>query len=102
MGLLIVILVWIGCGFLCEYLGNLKGQKGCFLYGLLLGIIGIIIVLCLKDKSEEIKEEDNKSKYEKLQQLQKLKESGAITEIEFEVEKQRLLKQKRRNNYGKI
>lgn len=88
----ITISIWIGCGFLCEYLGNSKGQKGCFLYGILLGIIGVIIVLCLDDKSGEIKEQDNKSKYEKLQQLQNLKNSGAITDIEFEVEKQKLLK----------
>ena len=92
MGLLFGIAIWIGCAFLCEYLGNLKGQKGCFLYGLLLGVIGLIIVLCLKDKSNEINKNNNMNKYEELEKLQKLKESGAITDVEFEVEKQKLLR----------
>ncbi len=93
IGAFFVILVWIGCGFLCEYLGNLKGQKGCFLYGLLLGVIGIIIVLCLKDKSGEINNSNKGvSKYEELGKLQKLKEDGIITDVEFEIEKQKLLK----------
>lgn len=92
--IILVIAIWIACGFLCEYLGNLKGQKGCFLYGLLLGFIGVIIVLCLRDKSGEIENnKDNTSnKYEDLEKLQKLKESGTITEKEFEMEKQKLLK----------
>ena len=93
MGIIVAVMIWIGCGCLCEYLGNLKGQKGCFLYGLLLGIIGIIIVLCLKDKSGEINNSNKgASKYEDLAKLQKLKESGAITDVEFEIEKQKLLR----------
>lgn len=89
MGFLFVIVIWIACGFLCEYLGNLKGQKGCFLYGLLLGVIGVIIVLCLKDKSGEI---DPANKYDELAKLQQLKENGIITDAEFEIEKAKLLK----------
>lgn len=89
---LFVLVVWIGCGFLCEYLGKQKGQKGCFLYGFLLGIIGIIIVVCLKDKSGEIENNKNIDKYEQLEKLQVLKNSGAITDIEYEVEKQKLLR----------
>lgn len=92
MNWIVVIICWIFCGCLCEYLGNLKGQKGCFLYGLLLGLIGVIIVLCLKDKSKEISNENNKyDKYEQLERLQKLKEGGTITEEEFEAEKNKLL-----------
>ena len=66
---LIVIIVWLICGFICEYLGNLKGQKGCLLYGLLFGIIGVIIVLCLKDKSGDIEANNNENKYENLEML---------------------------------
>ena len=73
-------------------MGKQKGQKGCFLYGLLLGIIGIIIVICLKDKSEEIKNNNNANKYEQLTKLQQLKNSGAITDVEYEIEKAKLLK----------
>lgn len=89
---LVFLIIWVSCGILCEYLGNLKGQKGCFLYGFLLGVIGIIIVLCLKNKSGEIEEQNKGNKYDALIKLQELKESGAITDIEFEVEKQKLLK----------
>lgn len=85
------IIIWIGCGFLCEYLGKQKGQKGCFWYGFLLGIIGLIIVACLKDKSGEISN-NTSNKYEELSKLQKLKESGAITDVEYEIEKQKLLR----------
>lgn len=96
MSWLVVIIVWLICGFICEYLGNLKGQKGCFLYGLLLGIIGVIIVLCLKDKSGDIEANNNENKYENkyenLERLQQLKQSGAITEEEFEMEKQKILR----------
>jgi uncharacterized membrane protein YeaQ/YmgE (transglycosylase-associated protein family) len=88
----LVIIVWIICGCVCEYLGNLKGQKGCFLYGLLLGIIGVIIVLCLKDKSGEIETNNNIDKYEQLEKLQVLKNNGTITDMEYEIEKQKLLK----------
>lgn len=100
MEILITIAVWIGCGFLCEYLGNQKGQTHCFWYGFLLGVLGIIIVLCLRDKTKDPDYVDpnatfsNSSgdKYEEIAKLQKLKESGAITDVEFEIEKQKLLR----------
>ena len=91
---IICVFVWIICGFVCEYMGNNKGQKNCFWYGLILGIIGIIIVACLEDKSNEIetKKVNNTNKLEDLEKLQKLKDNGTITEIEFEIEKQKLLR----------
>lgn len=92
LAVIFVIAIWVGCGFLCEYLGKQKGQNGCFLYGFLLGIIGLIIVACLKDKSGEVETNSSSNKYEDLAKLQELKESGAITEIEFEIEKQKLLR----------
>ncbi len=88
----IVIIIWIALGFLCEYLGNQKGQKGCFIYGLLLGLIGVIIVLCLKDKSSETPSNNSTSKYEQLEKLEQLKKDGTITVEEFETEKTKLLK----------
>lgn len=92
MELIIFIIVDIGFGFLCEYLGKLKGQKGCFLYGLFLSFIGVIIVLCLKDKSKETSNnENNINKYKQLEQLKNLKESGTITDKEFEEEKKKVL-----------
>ena len=96
IGWIIAIIIWIGCGCLCEYLGNLKGQKGCFLYGFLLGFIGIIIVLCLKDKSNEVNVGNNSNyvssnKYDDLKKLQELRTSGTITDEEFEKEKSKIL-----------
>lgn len=84
--------LWIGFGFLCDYLGKQKGQKNCFWYGFFLGIIGLIIVLCLKDKSGEISNNSSSNKYEDLAKLQELKENETITEVEFEIEKQKLLR----------
>ena len=92
MELIIIIFVAACFGFICEYLGKAKGQKGCFLYGALLGIFGIIIVLCLKDKTKEIQEVEYTNKYEQLAKLQNLKENGTITEVEFEMEKAKLLR----------
>lgn len=90
--MLIIIIIWIICGFVCEYLGKQKGQTGCFLYGFLLGILGIIIVACLKDKSGKIIENEQFNKYDELQKLQELKNTGTITDAEFETEKQKLLR----------
>lgn len=93
MGLIICLIIWLGFGFLCEYMGKQKGQRGCFLYGFLLGIFGVIIVACLKDKSGEVETANNTAnKYDSLEKLAQLKESGAITEIEYEVEKAKILK----------
>ena len=98
----IAIILAIPFGFICKFIGDEKGQKGCFLYGLLLGIFGLIIVLCLKDKSNEIAQNNfqnvnNSSlnvpdKYEQLAKLQELKEKGVLTEEEFKTEKMKLLK----------
>ena len=85
--ILIFAVIW---GFICEYLGNQKGQKGCFLYGFLLGIIGLIIVCCLKDKNPGKNIYINK--YDDIEKITKLKEAGVITQEEFEPEKEKLLK----------
>ena len=96
MELIIIVAVAIGLGFLTEYLGKQKGQYNCFWYGFLLGVIGVIIVLCLKDKSSEIPQKEetniqNSNKYDDIAKLQQLKDKGAITEAEFEREKSKLL-----------
>ncbi len=91
---ILVVVVWLVCGFICEYMGKNKGQKNCFWYGFLLGIIGIIIVACLKDRSGEVQNEvgTNLNKYDQLEKLQQLKNNGTLTDAEFEVEKSKLLK----------
>ena len=54
----------------------------------LMAIIGIIGSVVTTDMHTE----NTNDKYKKLQQLQKLKDSGAISEVEYEVEKQKLLR----------
>lgn len=48
-----------------------------------------IIWACIDTSNNET---NNINKYEELSKLQQLKESGAINEIEFEVEKSKILK----------
>ena len=94
MEYVVTVAIWIGMGVLCEYLGGKKGRKNCFWWGFFLGLIGVVVVCCLSDQSEgqESGAKTNTDKYEGLQKLQQLKESGAITDVEFEIEKQKILK----------
>ena len=84
---IVIIICGVICGIIAKQLGDKKGLNGCFWYGFLLGIIGIVIVACMKEGNEFKRNQ----KYDKLIQLQKLKEIGAITDKEFDVEKQKIL-----------
>ena len=83
--LLIASFFW---GVVCSAIGRRNKIKGCFLWGFLLRFIGFIVVLvmCLTNGRE------NENKYEQLEKLSKLKNSGAISEEEFETEKRKILK----------
>ena len=87
------------CSLLCGGIGGniiwgyvtykiLNGKKYSFLWGFLLGIIGIIVSACMRNSNGI----NNRNKYEDLTKLQKLKEDGAITDVEFEEEKAKILK----------
>lgn len=72
--------------------GSLNENKGCsywtgFWCGFLLGLIGILIVAVQKDKTEV----SSYNPTEALEKLQKLKESGAISEQEFKESKEKIL-----------
>lgn len=91
MGILIIlgIVIWGSIwGIATQSIGNSKNISGCFWWGFFLGIIGIIVVACLKDNTTVTNNSDN---VEALDKLQKLKESGAISEQEFESSKQKIL-----------
>ena len=61
-----------------------------FLFGwTLIGWLASLIWACVKNDNKEV---INGNKYEDLARLQKLKDSGTITEVEFEIEKQKLLR----------
>ena len=81
-----IIISALVTGAIADTIARQKNRNG-FLLGFLLSWLGVIIVACMpKDNSY-----NSKSKYEKLEQLQKLRESKAITEQEFEEEKQNVL-----------
>lgn len=72
--------------------GNIyKGKGGKFktgfIFGFILGIIGLLIVAVQRDKNEV----SNYNPTETLEKLQKLKECGAISQQEFEESKQKIL-----------
>lgn len=76
----------ISFGLFTKYI--LPNRKGAFFYGMVLGIIGVIIAICVKNKKDAYKG----NKYEDLEKLQKLKEQEIITNAEFETEKSKILK----------
>lgn len=95
---IIYLLVWsLIWGVVCQAVGNSKNVKG-FWWGFFLGFFGLIVVLCTKNKPaeelniEKTKSETQTAKYEQLEKIAKLKESGAISDEEFETEKKKLLK----------
>ena len=60
-----------------------------------LGWAGALVWACLDvdaSKASTLTRNIGGNKYEDIARLQKLKESGAITEVEFEIEKQKLLR----------
>lgn len=87
--MLIILGICIICGYITKKV--LPDIKCSFAIGMLFGIIGVIIAIILKlnKGNSQIK---NINKYCEIEKLQKLKELGAINEIEFEAEKRKILK----------
>ena len=78
-------------GSVCQRMCYEKGRdEDGFYVGYFLGIIGLIIVATMKDKSENSKEK-NSDKYDELKKLQDLKNAGTLTDEEFKKEKEKLL-----------
>lgn len=77
-------------GCVCQRMYYEKGrEEDGFYIGYFLGIIGLIIAVTIKDKSETI---NNTDKYDELKKLQDLKNAGTLTDEEFEIEKNKILK----------
>lgn len=91
---LIVMVYGLVWAYLSRFIGLKKGIDSGYVWGYFLGIIGFIVVCVLPNENEDDKNENITSgnKYDDLEKLQKLRESGAITDKEFEVEKAKLLK----------
>lgn len=83
-------LIW---AYLSRFVGLKKDIDSGYVWGYFLGVIGFIVVCVLPSEKKEEKEDiGNSNKYEDLERLLQLKNAGAITEAEFEVEKAKLLK----------
>lgn len=61
---------------------------------LILGIVAVLLIRWSNNKTHENNQQikSSSTKYDDLERLQKLKESGAITETEFETQKAKILK----------
>ncbi len=90
----IILIFALIFGYITKKVGIKKEIYTGFIWGYFLGFIGLIIVCILPTEVKENKKENENinNKYENLERLQKLKESGAITDVEFEIEKQKLLR----------
>ena len=81
-------------GVACNEIGDSKGIYCGFVLGWFLGIIGLAIVAALPNKKNITTNTNIEAdKYDKLEKLQKLKNSGAVTEEEYEIEKAKILNQ---------
>ena len=90
------ILIWaIIWGLASSAVGRSKNING-FWWGFLLGLIGFIIVCCMKgnkgvERINVITPANKIDKYEQLEKLHRLKENGAISAKEYEEEKKKLM-----------
>lgn len=99
MELWIILIGALFWGLMSMLVGRPKDIKG-FWYGFFLGLIGFIIVCCMKDRTQKVNTtnivdnrniEKSENKYETLEKLHSLKENGVLTEEEFNNEKNRLI-----------
>ena len=85
---LIIILFWCCIwGAICQAVATNRNVNNGFLWGFCLGLIGLIVVLCMGSSTSN----SNADNLEALNKLQQLKENGAISEMEYEQSKKKLL-----------
>lgn len=93
---LAMILIPIGIGLICGYITRkiLPNHKTAYLWGLFLGIIGIIVAVCIKPRNNISKSNssNDNNKYLELQRLADLRQNGIITETEYDLQKERILR----------
>ena len=89
-------------GLATQSIGKSRGHQNCFWWGFFLGLIGLIVVVCIKTKTNN--QNNLIDNIDALDKLKRLQENGAITKEEFEENKKVLLngiENKEDKNYGK-
>ena len=94
---LLYLLVAIGFGLITRYINKSKGYEGGFAWGFWLAFIGIIVVACKPDNRSSSQPQNNipitkKSTADEIKEYKELYDQGIITEEEFQMKKQQLLK----------
>lgn len=92
---------WILCahgllwGFVAHFIAKSKGYDNGFFWGFFLGLIGMIVVCArpaIKPKEDELKDSQiRNNNIEAFQKLANLRDSGIITEEEYQAKKKQLL-----------
>lgn len=90
--ILIIMIYTIGWAYLSRFVGLKKGISNGYAWGYCLGILGFIVVCALKGEDIDKTKLNTSNKYDEIEKLQQLKSSGALTNEEFNIEKQKLLK----------
>ena len=90
-----IICIPIGIGLVCGYITRkiLPAEKKGYIIGFFLGKIGLIISICIRQKNNI----NSNNKYEYIEKLENLKNNGTITDVEFEREKSKILKEEKIN-----
>lgn len=91
--ILIGIGIWTSCGYITKKI--LPNNKRAFAIGFVLEIIGIVVAIIIKYNQNNSKVDT--SIYDALEKIKQLKDNGTITESEFEIEKNKLLKGEEKN-----
>lgn len=95
----ILLILWLSCGVINYFVTKSKGYPNNIcrvngVCGFLFGFVGLVVALCKKDyDSSDDQKRRESSALEELGQLSKKKETGEISEEEFELKKEELLKQ---------
>ncbi len=92
LGNLIFLIYTILFAYLSRVVGIRKGIKNGYIWGLCLGVLGFIVVCALKEDTNVSGKNNIDNKYDEIEKLNGLKIKGVLTEEEFEIEKNKILK----------
>ena len=82
----------VAVAYLSRVVGIRKGIKNGYIWGLCLGVLGFIVVCALKEDTNVSGKNNIDNKYDEIEKLNGLKIKGVLTAEEFEIEKNKILK----------